>query len=199
LWGSCQGEPRCKGRKLFILGPRRPKRSPKLGHSLHQSSALETENLRGAVQKFLFFDCEIQQATTSACMEKCFAEKFPVRRVNQCMRSENLLQPRKRSAGSKQQAAPREFHSLFLCSRFKLLDRAVSQPPRLGLHPRDKFARLPGKHFLCRVIRLTEFVRESLDEVDALARQNNWRAFFKTNRHSRGPPGMYTKPDRRLF
>jgi len=112
-------------------------------------------------------------------MEKSFAKKFAVRRVNQRVGSKNLVQRGKRCAGSEQQSASREFQPLFLRSRFKLPDGAVSQPPRLGLHPRDEFAGLYAEHFFRRVIGLAEFIRESFDEVNAPPRDHNRRTFFE--------------------
>src|SRR5260370_40808186 len=99
-------------------------------------------------------------------MEKRFPEKLPVSSMNQRMGGESLFQRGERSAGSKQQSASREFHSLFLRSRFKLPDGAASQSPRFGLHSRNKLARLPEPHLFCRVIRLPEFIRESFNQVD---------------------------------
>jgi len=59
-------------------------------------------------------------------MEKRFAKEFTVRSVYQRMRRKNLVEPGKRPPRGKQQPASREFHSLFLRSRFKLPDGAVS-------------------------------------------------------------------------
>src|SRR5207249_639829 len=115
------------------------------------------------------------------------------------MRSKNLVQLRKRSAGSKQQPAPREFHALFLRSRFKLADCAVGQSPRLGHHPRNEFTRLSRQHFLGRVIRLPEFICESFNQVDTLPRQHNRRTLFKRHRNNRAPTRVHAKPHRRLF
>ncbi len=170
---SCQGEPRRECGEFFILGPRRAKRASKLGNSPHQRGALESQNIFRAVRKFLFSNSEIAQAPASARMQYSFAEKFAIGRVNQRVRSKNFFQHRKWSARSKEQAASREFHSLFLRSRFKLLDGAVSQPPRLGLHSRDEFASLSVQHFFRRVIRLPEFVSESFDEMNSLPREHD--------------------------
>src|ERR1700704_2407378 len=131
------------------------------------------ENLSGALQEFLLFDCEITQPTASARMKQRFPEKFSVRSMNQRVRSQNLLQQGKRSARSKQQSASRECHSLFLPPGFKSPDGEVSQSPCLGLHPRDEFAGLSVQHFFRRVIRLAEFIRESFDQVNSLSREHN--------------------------
>src|SRR2546425_10235744 len=110
---------------------------PKFCNAAHQVSWFGTQHLSSTLKEFLLFDCEIPKPASSARMKQRFAEKFPVRRMNQRVRSQYLLQRGKRSAGSKQQSASREFHSLFLRSSFKLTDRAVSQPPRPGLRPRN--------------------------------------------------------------
>ena len=186
---STQRQPRGQGGKLFVLRPRCTKGAPKLGNATQQLLWFGTEYLSGAIQKFLLFDCEFLQTKALARMEKRFAKEFPVRSVNQRMGSENLLQRRKRSAGSKQQSASRQFHSLFLRSGCKLPDCALSQPPRLGLHSRNKLARLPQQHLFRRVIRLPEFISESLDQVNSLAsRARQVRLFQRTPRPPRPTP-----------
>ncbi len=157
------------------------------------------ESISGAVQEFFIFDSEIAEATARARMENSLAKKFTVSSVYQRMRSKNFVQPGKRSARGKEKTASREFHSLFLHSGCKLPDGAVSQPPRLGLHPRDEFAGLPVQHFFRGVIGLAEFIRKRFDEVNSLPRKHNRCAFFDTHRDGRGPPGMHAKPNRRLF
>jgi len=132
-------------------------------------------------------------------MEKRCPEKFSVRSMNQRVRSKYLLQRGKRSARSKQQPASCELRSLLLRPRCKLPDCPASQPPRLGLHSRKKLACLPEKHLFRRVIRLPEFIRESIDEVNPLLRQHDRRALFNAHRHNRGPPRMHAKPKRCLF
>src|SRR2546425_10745655 len=99
---------------------------PKFCSAAHQVSWFGTQHLSGTLKEFLLFDCEIPQPASSARMKKRFAEKLAVGCVNQRMRSKNLVQLRERSARSKQQAPSREFHSLFLRSRFKLPNGAVS-------------------------------------------------------------------------
>src|SRR5258708_12370813 len=132
-------------------------------------------------------------------MENCFPEKFAVRRVNQRVGSESLLQRRKRSAGSKEHPTSRKFHSLLLRRGCKPPDRPVSQPPRLGLHSRDEITCLPPQHLFRRVIRLPEFIRERFDEVNPLPRQNDRCALFDEHRDNRPPPRMHPQPNPRLF
>ena len=76
---SCQAEPCGERGKLFVLRPRRSKRTPELGNTAHQLIWFGTEHLSSAIQEFLLFDCEILQAIASARMQKGFAEKLPVR------------------------------------------------------------------------------------------------------------------------
>jgi len=151
------------------------------------------------VQEFSFFDSEIAEATTAAGMKKSIAEEFTVRSVYQRMRSKNLVQLRKRSARGKQQPASREFHSLFLRSRFKLPDGAVSQPPCLGPHPRDEFTAFTWRHLFCSVIGLAEFIRESFNEMNSLPRENHRYALINAHRDNRRPPRMRAKAQRCLF
>ncbi len=170
---SCQGEPRGNRGELFVLRPRSAKGAAELGNFSHQLSALETENRFGAVQEFFFFDSEIAEAAARACVEKCLAEKFTVRRVYQRMGSKNLVQSGKHSARGKEQAATREFQPLFLQLGLNIANRAISQPPRLGLHPRDEFAALTLRHLFCGVIGLAEFIREGFDQVEPLPRKHD--------------------------
>src|SRR2546427_10017119 len=115
---------------------------PKFCNAAHQVSWFGTQHLSSTLKEFLLFDCEIPQPASSARMQQRFAKNFAIRRVYQGMGSQNPLQRRKRSARSKQQAASREVHSLFLRSRFKLPNGAASSTPRLHLHSRHKLARL---------------------------------------------------------
>src|SRR5260370_28468080 len=143
---------------------RSAKGAAEFGNFTHELSGLETENGFGAVQEFFFFDAEIAEAAARACAEKCLAEKFTVRRVYQRMGSKNLVQPGKHSARGKEQAATREFQPLFLQLGLNIANRAISQPPRLGLHPRDEFAALTLRHLFCAVVGLTEFIRRRFDQ-----------------------------------
>src|SRR6266513_2973923 len=126
---SCQGQPRGERGEFFILRPRRAKRASKLGNAAHQLVWFGAKHLYSAIQEFLLFDRKITQPAASARTKQRFPEKFSVRSVNQRVRSKNFFQHRKWSARSKEQAASREFHSLFLRSRFKLLDCAVGKTP----------------------------------------------------------------------
>jgi hypothetical protein len=101
-----------------------------------------------------------------------FPKQFSIRRMNQRMGSQNLFQRGKWSARRKEQAAPREFHSLFLRSRFKLSDGAVSKTSRLGPHSRNELAGLPRQHLFRRVIGLPKFISESFHKVNSLPRQH---------------------------
>src|SRR5258705_2253964 len=101
LWGSCQGEPCCKRRKLFILGPGRSKRPAKLGNSAHQHGALESQNVFSAVHEFLLFDREITEATASARVKNRLAKQLTVGGVNQPVGSKNLVQRGQRPARCK--------------------------------------------------------------------------------------------------
>ena len=132
-------------------------------------------------------------------MQYSFAEKFTIGRVNQRVRCKNFFKRGKRSARSKQQAASREFHALFLRSGFKLTDCAVSQPLCLGLHSRNELACLPEHHLFCRVVGLAELIRKRFYEVDALPRQDYRCASIDAHGDNRRPPRMHTKPHRRLF
>ena len=95
---NCQGQPRGQGGELFILRPRSAKSSAKLGNSAHQISALEAENLPGAVQEFSLLDFEILEAATNARVEKRLSEKLTIRRMNQRVRRKNPVQRRERSS-----------------------------------------------------------------------------------------------------
>src|SRR5260370_1201560 len=132
-------------------------------------------------------------------MKESLAKEFPVRGVDQRVRSQNLLQRGKRPAGSKQQSATREFHSLFLRSGFEPADRGVGKAPCLSLHSRNKLACLPEQHFLRSVIRLAEFISESLDELNSLPREHHRQASIHAHRDSRRPSPMHAKPKRCLF
>src|SRR5260370_13891382 len=164
-------EPRGERGELFVLRPRRAKGAAEFSNSAHQIGALEVEKQSGTVHEFLIFDSEIAEAAARARMENSFAKKFAVRGMNQRVGSHDLLQPRKRSARSKQQPASREFHSLLCRPGCKLPSAPVTHPPRLSLHPRDKLACLPQQHLFWRVIRLPEFIRERFHLVHCLPRQ----------------------------
>ncbi len=186
--GSAQRKPCGHGGELFVLRPRRAKWAPQFGDAAHDLSRLESEGSPGAVQEFSFFDSEIAEAATGAGMEKSFAEEFAVRGVYQRMRGKNLVQCGKRSTRGKQQSASREFHSLFLRSRCKLPDGAVSQPPCLRPHPRDEFAAFTWRHLFCGVIGLAEFIRESFNEMNSLPREHRRYALINAHRDNRRPP-----------
>src|SRR5260370_17694075 len=128
-------------------------------------------------------------------MENCFPEKFAVRRVNQRVGSESLLQRRKRSAGSKEHPTSRKFHSLLLRRGCKPPDRPVSQPPRLGLHSRDEITCLPPQHLFRRVIRLPEFIRERFDQLNPLPPQTHRCPLFDKPRPHPLPPPFPPNPN----
>jgi hypothetical protein len=58
-------------------------------------------------------------------VEECFAEKFPVSSVNQCMRCENLQQIRKRLSGSKKKTAALEFIPFLVKIRLSRVDDSI--------------------------------------------------------------------------
>src|SRR4029077_21128649 len=161
---SAQRQPPRQRGKLFILRPRRTKRTPKLGNAAHYLIWFGTQHLLSAVQKLLLSNCKFAEVTPSARVQQRFPKEFTIRGMDQRMRSKNLLQFRKRSAGSKQQSASRKFHSLLLRSRCKLPDRAVSQSSGLDLHPQNEFAALTLQHLFRRVIRLAGFLKEKKNQ-----------------------------------
>ena len=137
------------------------------------------KSVHGPFEQFALLSSERLEAAALACVEQCFAEKFPVSSVNQRMRRQNLRETRKRLSGSKKKTAALEFIALLLKVRLNRVDDSICETSCFGAHERDEVASFGWRSFSRGVIGLTKFIREGFDEVRTLTQKDQWGALFK--------------------
>ena len=94
-------KPSDKRGDLFVLRPGGAKRRAEMGKATNQLIRLKVQSVLGPFEQFTLFSSERLEAAALAGVEQCFAEKFPVRSMNQRMRCQNLRETRKRPPGRK--------------------------------------------------------------------------------------------------
>lgn len=111
------------------------------------------------------------------------------------MRGENFFESWKRPSGRKKETETCERISLVAKVGFQLAHCAMSQPPRLRSHSRDEGAGFLKRQLFCCVVRLAKFVGKVLDEMNALAEQNDRRASRYSESYQRGPAGVHANTE----
>src|SRR5580700_7212101 len=115
------------------------------------------------------------------------------------MRDENFCKSWKRPSRSKEETKTRERISLVAKFSFQLTDCADGQPSRPRSDARDESAGFLKRQPFCCVVRLTKFIGERLNEINAAPHKHGRRAFRNGERDHGCPSGVDAKADRGVF
>jgi hypothetical protein len=132
-------------------------------------------------------------------VQQGFAKQLAVSSVNQGMGGKDFCESWKRPSGRKKETETCERISLAAKFGFQLTHSATGQPPRLRSDSRNESAGFLKRQLFRCVVRLAKFVGKVLDEMNALAEQNDRSAFRHTESYQRGPAGVNAKADRGVF